>query len=95
MGSLSMPLDEVLAALHGEGPIPNERVAAWMREPALTTRGAMYILTREAWNRIEPEPAQDVQLEFIAVYHVDCLSINPPAGDWVHGGFEAGWDRAA
>jgi hypothetical protein len=95
MGRLSMPLDEVLAALHGEGPIPNERVAAWMPEPDLTTRGAVYILTRDAWNRIEPKPAQDRQFEFMAVYLLDCLLIDPTSGDWVLNGFYAGWELAA
>jgi hypothetical protein len=90
-----MPVDEVVDALNGKDPIPKERVLAWMREPSLATRGAVYVLTDREWSRIQPELSMQEQCTFMGNYLVECLASDPPETDWVHRGFEAGHLLAA
>src|SRR5271156_3005485 len=85
-----MPVTEVVDALHGIDPIPKERVLAWMREPSLETRGAVYVLSDREWSRIHPELSMEEQCTFIGNYLVECLASDPPETDWVHSGFDAG-----
>jgi hypothetical protein len=90
-----MPVNEVVDALGGKDPIPKERVLAWMREPSLETRGAVYVLTDREWSRIRAELSMEEQCTFMGSYLVECLASDPPEADWVHGGFEAGYLLAA
>ena len=63
-----MPVANVIEALKGEGPISKDWILAWMDEPDIRTRGAVYELTRRAWSRITPELSMQEQCSFMADY---------------------------
>jgi hypothetical protein len=66
-----------------------------MGDGDLRTRGAVYHLTAQAWERIVPELSMSEQCSFMAGYLFDCLILNPKSEDYVYGGFEAAWELAS
>ncbi|MFZ0520416.1 MAG: hypothetical protein WAL95_05305 [Candidatus Acidiferrales bacterium] len=90
-----MPLDEVVAALNGEGPVRKEQVLGWMHESSLETHGAVYRLTDREWNRIQPELSMEEQCWFMTHYLIECIVTDSSDSDWILGGFEASHELAA
>jgi len=90
-----MPVASVIEALNGEGPISKDWVLAWMDEPDIRTRGAVYELTRRAWPRITPELSMQEQCSFMADYLIECLLTDPDESEWGHSAFLAGYEIAA
>ena len=66
-----------------------------MREGDLRTRARVYALTAKAWSRIQPELTKDEQCGFMADYLLECLELNRLDEEFVHSGFEAGFELAA
>ena len=85
----------VLTAMHANEVISRDQVIAWMANPNIETRAAVYRLTNVAWDRIRPEIPGHQQCGFMLEYLIDCIRANREAGDYVHSGFEAAWELAA
>jgi hypothetical protein len=88
--------NEVDSARAGTSDIPRTQYQRWIRAGDLSTRARVYAFTRDAWSRIKPAPEMSEQCMFMAEYLIECLVSNPPQGDdFVHSGFEAGYELAA
>ena len=85
---------EIVTLLRAEDEIPKERVLVWMRSGDLETRAVLYVLTDKAYWRIKPELGMNDTCRFIKHYLMRCLAQDPPAGDYVHSGYEAAWELA-
>ena len=85
---------EVLGTLSSNGPIDRDDVRRWIETGDLLTWSGVYVLTRDAWSRIEPEIAGDEQVEFMRRYLLRCIEENPTSGEHLHGGYEAAWELA-
>jgi hypothetical protein len=85
---------EVLEALSSEGAIARDDVRRWIDSGDLLTWSAVYALTESAWARIEPESPGAEQVDFMRRYLIRCIEENPTPGDYLHGGYEAGWELA-
>jgi hypothetical protein len=85
----------ILEVVRSDGPIPKSQVLAWMNDRDLRTRGAVYYLTDEVWDRITPALSMSEQCLFMENYLLDCLILDPESADYVHGGFQAAWELAA
>jgi hypothetical protein len=87
---------EVDSARAGTTDVPRTQYQRWIRVGDLSTRARVYAFTRDAWSRIRPEPDMSEQCTFMAEYLIECLVSNPQGDDdFVHSGFEAGYERAA
>jgi hypothetical protein len=85
---------EVEAALSGTDTIPKAAYERWIRGD-LRTRARAYAFTASHWSRIHPEPSGAEHCRFMADYLIECLLENHEGDDFVHGGFEAGYEIAA
>src|SRR5206468_4762157 len=85
---------EVEVAISGTGRIPRAEYERWVRGD-LRTRARVYRLTLTHWSRIHPEPSVAEHCRFMADYLIECLVQNPEGDDFLHNGFEAGWEMAA
>ena len=87
---------KIIALMDGTCPIDKHRLVKWMQQGDLRTRAAVYELTRQAWNRIQPGITMEEQGNFMASYLLECLMTNPQSkDDYLHSGFSAGWELAA
>jgi len=85
---------EVEVALTGSNIVPRVQYQRWIRSD-LATRARVYALTASHWSRIQPEPSRDEHCGFMAEYLIECLLQNPEGDDFIHSGFEAGYEIAA
>ena len=86
---------EVETAISEAGTIAKSDYVRWSRQGDLATRARVYALAASHWSRIQPAPQMAEHCAFMADYLVECLLMNPPGDDFVHGGFEAGYEIAA
>jgi hypothetical protein len=86
--------DEVEVALSGTGTIPRAEYERWIRGD-LRTRARVYALTTSHWSRIHPEPSEAEHCRFMADYLIECLLQNHEGDEFLHSGFEAGYEIAA
>ena len=85
----------IVALLASEETVARDRVRSWMASDDLETLAATYALLDEAGRRIEPELSPEETTDMMRRYLLRCIEVNPPAGEYVHGGFEAAWALAA
>jgi hypothetical protein len=85
---------EVEAALSGAQAVPKADYDRWIRGD-LATRARVYRLTATAWHRITPEPGMREHCTFMAGYLTECITRDPAADGFLHGGFEAARELAA
>jgi len=64
----------------------------WAQDYDLGTQARAYHLSGRHWQRIQPEPSLNEQCGVMARYLLTCLATNPEPDDWVHSGFEAGYE---
>src|SRR3989338_6073670 len=87
---------KIIALMDGTCPIDKHRLVKWMQQGDLRTRAAVYELTRQAWNRIQPGITMEEQGNFMASYLLECLMTNPQSkDDYLHSGFSSGGELAA
>lgn len=86
---------QIVALLGSEENIQRDQLRTWMAADDLETLAATYELLEKAWNRIQPPLPEEETTAMKRRYLLRCLEINPPAGEYVHGGFEAAWTLAA
>ena len=85
----------VVSRLHSDDAITRDEVRRWIDGGDLLTWSAVYVLTAEAWSRIQPEIPEEEMVDFMRRYLLRCIEENPPSGDHLHGGYEAAWELAA
>lgn len=81
--------DAIVALLESDQPIPQGQVLAWMRSEDLRVLGALYVLTDQAWNRIQPAVDRDTICAFILRYYMRCIAEGPQGEDFVMSRYEA------
>ena len=81
---------DALALFESDGPIPKDRVLGWMGAPDLGTRGVVFSIISEAWDRVSPGLTMDEAAPFGADYLLECLALDQETDDHVMCGFEAG-----
>lgn len=86
---------EVVNRLHSDDAITRDEVRRWIDGGDLLTWSAVYVLTDDAWPRIQPEIPEEEMVDFMRRYLLRCIEENPPSGDHLHGGYEAAWELAA
>lgn len=92
---MTSPYAEALTALRAEGPVSRDDVRRWVESGDLLAWSVVYDLAARGGDRIQPEIAMDEHTSFMRSYLLRCIEENPPAGDHLHGGFEAAWELAA
>ena len=85
---------QILALLGTGEPIARDDVRRWTESQELEVLGAVYELTRNAWDRIQPELEAVEFTNFMRRYLIRCIDEDPRPGDHVHGGYEAAWELA-
>jgi hypothetical protein len=71
----------IQAAIESNELIERERVRVWIRDAIdLKTVALLYRLSREAWNRIEPNLEGDETCRLICRYFLLCIRENPQDG---------------
>lgn len=76
MGAVSKFDSDINAALSSEGPIPKEKILAWIDAAAdsdLATLSKLYRLTGEGYYRIQPELGKEPTCALIQRYLLGCI----------------------
>jgi hypothetical protein len=68
----------IQAAIESDKPIDRKRVRVWIHDAKdLKTVALLYRLSRDAWNRIEPNLERDETCRLICRYYLLCIRENP------------------
>ncbi len=78
------------------GPVPRDRVLAWMETDDVEALGALYayLMKADYSRRVFPALMLSDYLTFVPRYLERCFHENPD-GEWSHGRYAAAWDFAS